>query len=203
MAQGCGPNYMVYTDAGGMWNKKLARETTTKESQYGCFFPSIHGLENIAKYYPNSTILVISRKVDAWIKSAHVTWSRSIIQRMSSYCPGVPGYGKFTAREWAANNTLPDWYDFYNRHTESVRSFSQLHNLTYIEVALEDPNIAMILESKTGVSQECWGHHNNFTDKQASLARLRERRAKEGTPEGKGMGMGRRMRMMKKGKKIE
>jgi hypothetical protein len=172
IVQNCGPNYTVFSDAGYMWPKAKGSR------KHDCFYPSVHGLENIAKYYPNSTILVITRQVDAWIQSAHVTWKPSIIKRISAACSGFPG--NFTRGDWSNHSTkaVDAWANYYTQHTESIRNFSMLHNLTYIEASLEDPNLAILLESKIGITRQCWGHANKITERRGSeAARKKEKEA--------------------------
>jgi hypothetical protein len=176
MLQGCG-DYAAFGDAGNFWPRKK------NSRKYDCFYPSIHGLENIANFYPNSTIILIHRQVDAWIQSAHVTWRPSIIRRMSDYCSNVPNYTKNRYWNKKKNYTAVNaWANYYTQHTESIRNFSKAHNLTYIEASLEDPNLAVLLESKIGISRQCWGHANSITERrererQQEITERRERQA--------------------------
>ena len=52
---------------------------------------------------------------------------------------------------------------FYEFHAQSMRQFASDHAdvVTFIEVDLEDVNIAQILEEKIGIDASCWGHHNS------------------------------------------
>jgi hypothetical protein len=145
--EGCGSNYVVYGDSGATWK-------INDRGDRDCFYPSLHGLDNIAEHYPNSTVLLVHRNVDAWIKSTH-SWMPSILNRMSKACTGN-GTGVPPAFSHDA------WETFYNQHTESIRTFCKLHHLTYIEVSLEDPDIGVLLESKIGISRKCWGHYNKM-----------------------------------------
>ncbi len=48
------------------------------------------------------------------------------------------------------------WIDFYNAHTQKIREFAMNNpSLTYVEVELEDENMAKKLENYTGVPSTC------------------------------------------------
>lgn len=146
--EGCGGEYTALTDIGAVWNEV----PNNPRSKSYCYYPSIHGLESIYKYYPNSTIMLVYRNSSSWASSIF-TW-RNLAGRLGD-CPGFPStpaspgdqtYGDFNR-----------WVDFYERHTESIRKFAQEHpSLTYVEASLEDDGTAALLQEKTGIDGSCW-----------------------------------------------
>lgn len=138
MLEGCG-GYRVLADAGAIWARGQR-----------CFYPSVHGLDNIAKHYPTSTVLLVRRNTTAWVRSAR-HWN-GLLDRMGSACDGFPGNQTYQA-------TDDEWMDWYEAHNNKIRQFVTDHpTLTYVEASLEDPNTAEYLEERTGVSASCWAN---------------------------------------------
>jgi hypothetical protein len=132
---GCG-NYNVWTDTGFVPNKKPI-----------CYYPGIEGLEEWFKYYPNSTIILTTRSVDSWVDSV-ARWEGGVMLNKWERC-NLTGFVGREPKELA---------QFYEWHVELVRDFARKHpSITYIEVSLEDPNMASILHAKTRISLSCWG----------------------------------------------
>ncbi len=111
-----------------------------------CFYSSLHdgGLDNIAQFHPNATLLLIVRESGSWSKSI-AKWS-----------------GGRLLRKWenTCGFNAEDWGDFYLAHTEKVRKFAKKHPwLTYVEVELGDP-AAETMEFYTGILGSCfWNCH--------------------------------------------
>jgi len=139
MLENCG-NYSVWSDAG------------VPRPKSKCFYPSMHGLENIERFYPNATIILGVRNTMSWTHSA-MNWSGgSLVGRWKRNCNGFPRN---------ATTQPSDWMTFYDRHTESIRTFAYEHpSITYIEFSLESPFVGKFLEEKTGLPEKCWGVAN-------------------------------------------
>lgn len=134
--QGCG-SYPVLADIGAIWGSH-------------CYYPSLHGLEDLYRDYPSATWLHIVRNASQWADSLlryfNLAW------KMSQKCTDVPK---------APNNTRDDWAAFYVAHTTRIRDFASNHpSLTYIEVELESPATPAILQDRLGINASCWGVHN-------------------------------------------
>ena len=71
-----------------------------------CYYASVHdgGLENIAKHYPNATILLVTRDATKWYKSLK-SWG-SIVVRLNKYC-GFDG-------ELHDGENMEYWRNMYN-----------------------------------------------------------------------------------------
>lgn len=165
IVDGCG-GYAVYTDAGAIWeadeedlrsggfNQAAAAGTNTR-----CFYPGVHGLDNIAKYYPNSTIVHVKRNTSEWVQSAS-GWS-NILARISSSCDGFPKF-----KSWQDPNDAPKaWSEFYERFSNNIRDFARQNpSLTYVEAELESPELGKVLEKATGIRASCLEHHHKTSD---------------------------------------
>lgn len=147
-----------------------------------CYYASVHdgGLENIAKYYPNATILLVTRNATSWHRSI-AKWG-SLLHRLKKYC-GFDGslHDGDNMEYW--NNmytSLPRskeeyWVHFYQAHTQKIREFAMKHlSMTYVEVELENEKLGEILERYTSVSASCvmdchpgpkWVRENNATSR--------------------------------------
>jgi hypothetical protein len=195
MAQGCGEaklsGYAVFTDSGLMWSEEEEEEgpsnTTSVHAKVGkkksvrrCFYPGIHGLENIAKYYPTATILHFPRNSTQWVESSN-HWNH-LLERYDTFCGGFPEiiqeYGNLSKAnavpglyepKHPATSTL-DWIAFYERYTQRIRDFAKQHpSLTYLERPLEDMDgTAQFLQEQTGISASCYtrSHVNKKRRKQ-------------------------------------
>jgi len=151
LVQGCG-DYIGYTDAGVIWYDEA-------NFQWRCFYPGVHGLQNIAEFYPNAAIVHIKRNTTTWVRSAR-KWG-NILGRMAAHCDGFPRQA--TERD----NTVTDdvWGSWYDNYTATIRNFAhQNPSMTYIESTLESPDAPAILENGTGISRNCFGHHHKTSD---------------------------------------
>ncbi len=148
-----------------------------------CYYASVHdgGLENIAKHYPNATILLVTREATSWYQSMK-GWG-SMMVRLKKYC-GFDGslHDGANMKYWRnMHNSLPKgregeyWVNFYHAHTQKIRDFAMNHlSMTYVEVELENENMGKILQSYTKISPECvmychpgpiWVKKHNTTSK--------------------------------------
>lgn len=121
-----------------------------------CFHPSIEGLEAIAQFYPNATIMLSTRPSEDWHSSVlRYNFRRWSLSEELGKCP-----------EPHMNQTLPEFYEYHNQY---VRDFARDHpSLTFLEVSLVSNETGSILEEATGIPASCWGHKNKNT-RQTSL----------------------------------
>jgi len=143
-----------------------------------CYYASLHdgGLENIARHYPNATILLVTRDASSWYRSMS-KWG-GIMGRWKKYCR-FDGHLHTTTTNNHNNNNSDStnieywrnmfdqtvrsrekeemyWINFYHAHTQKIREFALSHlSMTYIEAELENPNIGSILQQYTKVSPDC------------------------------------------------
>jgi Sulfotransferase domain len=134
---GCG-NYDVWTDTGHVEQDPI------------CYQPAIQGLDAIYQSYPNSTIVLVTRDVEDWYQSISRLQWRQTFNKLH-HCPGMPSNkGSATQKD--------DWIQFYVNHTQMVRHFAKTHpTMTYLEFAVEDPNVAQQMEQQIGINATCWG----------------------------------------------
>jgi len=119
-----------------------------------CFYSSLHdgGLDHIANYHPNATILMMPRDFEAWHASIQKWGKGRLLGRWRRIC-GITGSVGTCAHEDARC-----WKDFYNAHTEKIREFARNHlSLTYVELELDEATPS-VLESYTGISASCFRH---------------------------------------------
>ncbi|KAG7373245.1 hypothetical protein IV203_033969 [Nitzschia inconspicua] len=196
--------YAIYTDSGLMWNDDDDNDNNDEEEEEEqisntisnsnnktnnnnkekkrslmtrrkCFFPGVHGLENIAKYYPTATILHFPRTATEWVESSS-HWNH-LLTRYDTFCGGFPevlssrssssdsshhptmmeGGGDYTPKYPAT--TESEWVTWYEAYTQRIRDFARQHpTLTYVESPLEDINgTAALLQRLTGIPSSCYG----------------------------------------------
>lgn len=112
-----------------------------------CFYSSLHdgGLEHIADYYPNATIVLMTRDASAWFNSLSSWNNGSLLKRWVKQCK----FGSSVDNE-------AYWTRFYHAHTEKIRRFARSHlSMTYIEVELNNMT-SLRLEHYTSISSECF-----------------------------------------------
>ncbi|KAG7336646.1 hypothetical protein IV203_024580 [Nitzschia inconspicua] len=152
-------------------NKEKKRSLMTRRK---CFFPGVHGLENIAKYYPTATILHFPRTATEWVESSS-HWNH-LLTRYDTFCGGFPEVlssrssssdsshhptmvikGDYTPKQPAT--TESEWVTWYEAYAQRIRDFARQHpTLTYVESPLEDMNgTAALLERLTGIPSSCYG----------------------------------------------
>ncbi len=119
-----------------------------------CFYSSLHdgGLEHIAKFYPNATLLLVVRDSESWIASFKKWAGGRLLKKWIDTC-SFP-LGKPVKREEVTDR---DWKDFYEAHTEKVRQFAKKHpHMTYVEVEL-GVSSANMMEFYSGIPRSCFG----------------------------------------------
>jgi len=132
-------------------------------TQAPCYYSSLHdgGLEAIAEHYPHATIMLVTRNAKSWHRSMS-GWG-SILAHWRIKC-GFDGNLNHTKsdywhKKWILSTGRKKenyWIDFYNAHTQKIRDFAMKNpSLTYVEVELEDENMAKKLEYYTGVPSTC------------------------------------------------
>jgi hypothetical protein len=142
LLENCG-RYQVWTDTGYIKGKPAIK----------CYYPAIEGLDELYKWYPNATLLYITRQTDDWTQSVS-RWSMGTLLRRWKRC-NLTGL---------INTTFAGMNAFYDWHKALVRNFAKTHpSLTYIEAALEDPETGFLLEDATGIPASCWADCNPHT----------------------------------------
>ena len=118
-----------------------------------CYYPTIHngGLEHIEKYYPNATLILLTRNTTDWYKSI-AKWSKGrILSNWVDKC-------QFGSANSKKNET--HWREFYDAHTQKIRNFVLDHpSLNYIEIQLEsstNSSTSQSLEYYTGIHSSCF-----------------------------------------------
>ena len=114
-----------------------------------CFYSSINdgGLDHIYKYYPNATIMLLTREVESWYGSASKWNNGGILSAWRFRCGFHGGLD---------DGSKDDWINFYHAHTEKIRNFAKSHlSMTYVEMELED---ASLIDYYTGVPAKCFQH---------------------------------------------
>jgi len=142
MLDGCG-EYITWSDMGGVYHV----QNDTGQNTWDCFFPSVNGLDNIARYYPIASILHVVRDASAWYDSLSLWNNGRLMQQLAAECKGFP------------NTTEKDeWLRFYEEHKEKIRRFAKENpSITFIEASLEDSTTPQLLEDSVGISGTCWG----------------------------------------------
>jgi len=145
--EGCG-GYLSFANAGAVWKEN---------DNFKCFLPGVHGLENIAEHYPNSTVMMFKFDAEKWIR---VNREFQTLSRMGAYCDGAPS----PARGADQHVTDAMWIKFHEDYLESIRAFAREHpSLTYIEVEVESKETPRMLEEATGLPANCYGHGLTLT----------------------------------------
>jgi hypothetical protein len=124
-----------------------------------CFYSSLHdgGLEHIARFHPQATILLLHREFEDWYESILKWGSGRLLQIWTKVC-GFEGPRSDVRKSRCQKTDVTCWRSFYDAHTEKIRRFAIDHpSLTYLEVQL-DATTPSALESYTGISSKCFQH---------------------------------------------
>jgi Sulfotransferase domain len=140
--QGCGGD-PIYTDTG------YARFKVLPSGAPGtplCYYPSISALDDVARHYPNATILLVVREPESWAESI-MTWGNGTLLFRWGSCnfPNLPNPPSLA--------TKAQLIDFYRWHNDNVRR--KFPNL--IEVSLEGAATGQQLQDAIGLPASCWG----------------------------------------------
>jgi hypothetical protein len=167
-----------------------------------CFYPGVHALDNIAKYYPYATILHLPRNATNWVKSTGgwgTNTKRSrLIERYELVCDGFENNTfKGPPKELGMRHRFREgnkpkktniaWLEWYEKnYTGRIREFASAHpTLTYFESPLEDPETPAKLQEATGIPSSCYGHaldsvsRNAFMDAKKKKNREKKNREKK------------------------
>jgi len=129
LLQGCG-KYRAFTDSGSL---PL------------CFYPGIHALDNIARYYPQATIMLGVRPAEKWAESFRNHGGEGKLVSSFIDCPNISLHNE------------SDLMDFYEDYTYSIRAFAKRNpQMTYIEFDVEDDKAGRFLEEQTGLDSTCY-----------------------------------------------
>lgn len=140
--QNCG-DYNVFTDTGYSIFKPESKS-------YECYYPSIHGLDDIYEHYPTATIILVVRNTASWYES-FANWGNGSLQDRWKICANM------TSIPLSSTNA-EDFQQFYEWHSDSIRNFAKKHpSLTYVEVELESNLTGQKLEQEIGIPASCWG----------------------------------------------
>lgn len=140
--QGCGGD-PIYTDTG------YARFKVLPGGPPGtplCYYPSISALDDVARHYPNATILLVVREPESWADSI-MTWGNGTLLFRWGSCqfPNLPNPPSLA--------TKAQLVEFYNWHNDNIRR--KFPNL--IEVSLEGADTGQQLQDAIGLPASCWG----------------------------------------------
>jgi len=162
-----------------------------------CFYPGVHALDSIAKYYPYATILHLPRNATSWAKSTSgwgMNEQRSrLIERYELVCDGFenttltgppkqPGmYHRQRKRDKDPHKTNLEWIEWYEQtYTGRIREFASNHpTLTYFESPLEDPETPAKLGEATGFATSCYGHSLKSVDRIALVVERKKKKKAE------------------------
>jgi hypothetical protein len=92
-----------------------------------------------------------------------------LMRRFIEFCDFMP-----------RNNSMEEFVEFYNKHNENIRQFSKQHpSITFVEFAIDSPNVGEYLELVTGIPSSCWGLHlpgRKTSKKELNTGRRRRRK---------------------------
>ena len=125
-----------------------------------CFYPTIHdgGLDHIAKYYPNATLILLTRNTTSWYSSVAKWNNGTMLTSWINQCNFGPVETRMNATLARENSTY--WQAFYMAHTHKIRKFVlQNLRLNYIEIELDDGSNNSSSSGASGMSTADWLKH--------------------------------------------
>jgi hypothetical protein len=138
-------NVSVLIDMGSFWRS---------EGTKNCFFPSLHGLNELWESYPRATFVLFTRNGTDWAEATRST--SNLLKRLSRDC-GDFGFPRSPSRaDKRTDSDLRRWAEFYDVHSESIRTFAKNHpTMKYIEVDMETEE-GDKMEELIGFPASCW-----------------------------------------------
>jgi predicted Zn-dependent protease len=187
--QDCG-DFDVYSEINGPRNFKdndhktmlddgtLLSDRDSDKSERRIFFPQHHQLDTLHQHYPNATLILNQRNVDAWVDSV-CNWGDTLRyqivhefyhQNSTRFLFDDEGLSNTTTtttttRTISPRFTASDVRRFlkiiYNYHLDYVRNWVANHpGHALVEVDIGDENAGTILAESFGLHEDCWGHFN-------------------------------------------
>ena len=136
-----------------------------------CAYPQITRLQEIHDAYPNATFILNIRPTEKWIASIS-KWTGDSRRAEQGYLRQVFTKCEFPGFPSGTGATDEELKLFYEGHTKRVKDFVRNHpSHTLVEVHIEDPNSAKVLEDAFGISSECWEVRNASPGQKTHLER--------------------------------
>ena len=130
------------------------------DSFRGSLFSMVDSLDNISKFYPNSTILYVRRDPSDWFRSASNFGSLLSRFRSREKSPLVESLFPPDAPKRPAGMNETHWTTFYENYSDYIKKFALEHpSLTYLEVPL-DSNTDTVMQERIGIPRRCFVHAN-------------------------------------------
>ncbi|GKZ00371.1 hypothetical protein MPSEU_000990100 [Mayamaea pseudoterrestris] len=135
----------ILTDISSFWEQ---------DGKSICYFPSLHDLEGLFDSAPSASFLLLTRDSVDWAKEIHN--NANLMGRLSMACGGDGFPQSPYEPEDRTQDDIQEWVDFYDEHTEAIRTFAaERPSLTYIEINM-DINTGDQLEEQIGITASCW-----------------------------------------------
>ena len=117
-----------------------------------CFFPQIEALEDLHHAHPNSTLLLNTRDINAWVRSVRA-WAGMDTRLSKCNITGLPAGKGLKERELKR---------FFSNQALRVAKFvDRFPSHQLVNVKIDSPDAGEVMETAFGISRTCWGHHNN------------------------------------------
>jgi hypothetical protein len=127
----------------------------------GVILPQYKYLQQIYEAYPNATWILNTRDPFQWLRSID-RW-QGLRQRFiwSNHKPDLPSPGKSKPGEKTTGEQDEHMINFYHKQAQRVRDFVRDRpSLHLVEVQIDEPDAAQIMEEAFGISRQCWGNKN-------------------------------------------
>uniref|UniRef100_A0A7S1BY57 Sulfotransferase domain-containing protein n=1 Tax=Corethron hystrix TaxID=216773 RepID=A0A7S1BY57_9STRA len=158
-----------------------------------CYFPQIEALEEIHLQYPQATLLLNKRNVDAWISSVHRHRAMDIRMGFCDITGFPPVERKNLKREMLQN--------LYESQVQRVRNFVKKYpSHRLVEVQIDDNGAGKQMVENFGGKLECWNQTNTHADVQEMVrahAMLKLKRSYDRNENGGGLQEGESFRIKK------